>query len=1708
MGFDRRTGAHLGGSLAATTLLVVALVFATPAVTAVDVEKPEYSSSTGNITTNVTFAKNDHISVDHIEVTLDCEKSGTITANFHPTGSPLGTPSAFIDQVIVTGGDGNGGGYGYGYGYQGGYGYPTGYGYNTPGYGYGTGSGPLHYTIHLVATAFVPGEACRAKLTLHVGLATTYGSEFSDPFIPRPNHLPTAELVAVPNSGPAPLTVTFHLTANDPDGDAMVSWRLDFGDPTVTTPAPTTLGPVPATVTHTYNVPSVNSPYTATLTVTDSANTNAVATATVTVTPPGVGANTPPVAVLGAVPPVGLAPLHTNFTTLAVDIDPSDGIADWSLDFGDGTPADGGIATPPAPPLATPHTYGAVGTYHAILTVHDTHGAVGRGHTNVTVVPAGVNIPPIASLAVNKTAGPAPLAVEFTVGGQDQDGTIVGWALDFRDGSPSAHGVGVPATVQHVYTVMGAYNATLKVFDDQGAQSAPAEALVVALPVGLNLSPQASVVAVPDSGTAPLQVTFALAAVDLDGSIADWSFNFGDGSPMQSGAGTVPPTLAHTYVALGTFTAVLTVHDNLGAAGPGSDEITVNAHQVPVVLLEPVPPQGPAPLPVAFALHAQAFDLATIASYDLDFGDGSAHQAGTGAPLPAVQHTYTAVGSYTAALAVVDSLGATGSASAPVLVTPLGTNQPPIAQLTALPPQGVAPLDVSFALVAQDGDGSIASFDLDFGDGSAHVTGTTPPNTVAHTYTAVGHYTASLALVDNEDATGSDTATVDATEGPVNQLPTATLTADPATGNAPLAVTFHATASDPDGTIASYTLSFGDGSEPVTGSGSPLATFQHTYMLIGHFTAVLAVTDNANGAGSAHADVDTLPTGNQPPTATLVANPNAGTAPLDVTFSATASDTDGSIASYTLSFGDGSEPVTGSGSPPATFQHTYTLVGHFTAVLAVMDNANAVGSDSDAVDASPAVPNQAPTATLGVTPNTGVAPLAVTFHPTGSDPDGAIASYSLDFGDGSPAASGPGAPPATIAHAYLLPGSFAPVLTVRDAPGATGSATTPVLASPPPQAAETWYLHSSACILGTPSASPLTALPPPVTGVYTADHTGTSADETLCIHPTLPVVADGDQTFASTQAVQAKAPSGTSADGQLQLTFLLPNAVANPGVPVWPLEGADVDTTVAVHGGVTVATARTHVSEGQLVFGVLELPQGAVPQSGPLPAPLSVAYLTVPLHTATTQELTAGTMLDFNVHVAPGVHLAYMVGTNAPQPSALSFGAHVNLVPLAAIAAQPLTGTAPLAVHFTLAASDAGGQVASHDVDFGDGSAHVTGTGLPPAALDHTYASAGSFVARVRVVDDEGATGSGSVLIVANAPGNLAPAAHLTVQPASGPAPLAVAFHPTASDADGTIANYALDFGDGTVPAAGAGLPPATVAHTYTHQGVYTAVLAVHDNLGATGSAPVLVTVGQGQGGGGGTGDFDGDGIADASDNCPATPNANQRDSDHDGLGDLCDASPNGPGNPVTTPVTTTTTQTSTSGAPSAPSGPALDALLARCNLLGDKDSDGDGFGDRVECLSGSDWTNGNSKPNFDITGRLRVTRSGGQTQLTWTPPPGVYVAGFELWSHNSPYALAFVANPGQTAYTDLAGRNTTVYKLTYFVGPTEAEGFYADASHLDGLPGWDEANGVPAQPSEAVLPPAGSGLGLPATVALVALGVTLVCCLVGAVVLGTRKQA
>lgn len=134
---------------------------------------------------------------------------------------------------------------------------------------------------------------------------------------------------------------------------------------------------------------------------------------------------------------------------------------------------------------------------------------------------------------------------------------------------------------------------------------------------------------------------------------------------------------------------------------------------------------------------------------------------------------------------------------------------------------------------------------------------------------------------------------------------------------------------DPDGTVASYAWTFGDG-----GTGTD-AQPEHSYTVAGDYTVTLTVTDNRGGVATASRQVSvTAP--NQKPVA-VIAAPQC--TELSCEFNGSGStDGDGSVASYSWDFGDGG---TGDG---ATASHDFAGPGEYSVTLTVTDNQGAVGA--------------------------------------------------------------------------------------------------------------------------------------------------------------------------------------------------------------------------------------------------------------------------------------------------------------------------------------------------------------------------------------------------------------------------------------------------------------------------------------------------------------------------------------------------------------------------------------------------------------------------------------------------------------------------------------------------------------------------------------------------------------------------------------------
>jgi chitodextrinase len=131
--------------------------------------------------------------------------------------------------------------------------------------------------------------------------------------------------------------------------------------------------------------------------------------------------------------------------------DPTEGIASYAWDFGDGTTGAGAKAA---------HAYAKAGAYAVRLTVTDASGSKDTAVHGVSVA----DRPPIARFAFAPASPEADQQVSFdSSASSDADGTIGAYSWDFGDGATSA-----AANPTHRYAGPGSYVVRLTVTDDSG----------------------------------------------------------------------------------------------------------------------------------------------------------------------------------------------------------------------------------------------------------------------------------------------------------------------------------------------------------------------------------------------------------------------------------------------------------------------------------------------------------------------------------------------------------------------------------------------------------------------------------------------------------------------------------------------------------------------------------------------------------------------------------------------------------------------------------------------------------------------------------------------------------------------------------------------------------------------------------------------------------------------------------------------------------------------------------------------------------------------------------------------------------------------------------------------------------------------------------------------------------------------------------------
>jgi len=186
---------------------------------------------------------------------------------------------------------------------------------------------------------------------------------------------------------------------------------------------------------------------------------------------------------------------------------------------------------------------------------------------------AGTNTVLQAALTVSANAITPGQAMTFSYSATSLDSTdpIRTLTLDFGDGQAVQLPIGstgmTSGTIDYTYTQAQSYPATLTVLTSQEVSVTATAALsgptsdTTDAPVGQSITSSVGV---------PISFTATGSTENACGSIAQYTFDFGDGSPPVIGQ-----TASHTYQEPGTYTMLLTVTDCAGVTASSQSTVTV-----------------------------------------------------------------------------------------------------------------------------------------------------------------------------------------------------------------------------------------------------------------------------------------------------------------------------------------------------------------------------------------------------------------------------------------------------------------------------------------------------------------------------------------------------------------------------------------------------------------------------------------------------------------------------------------------------------------------------------------------------------------------------------------------------------------------------------------------------------------------------------------------------------------------------------------------------------------------------------------------------------------------------------------------------------------------------------------------------------------------------------------------------------------------------
>ena len=1051
------------------------------------------------------------------------------------------------------------------------------------------------------------------------------------------------------------------------------------------------------------------------------------------------------------------------------------------------------LGTFTAAPYNATLTLNLSGTYLLNARAFDNKGA----STLSSVVPITVTTPPTVNITAPATNATytAPAAVTITASAADADGSVA--RVDFYNGATLlGSATSAPYTFVWSNVAAGNYSLTAKAYDNLGISTTSTAVAVSIAAAPANVAPSVSLTA-PANNTvvsAPGSATLTASAADSDGTIS--KVEFYNGATLLGTVTAGPYNYTWSNIPAGTYTVTAKAYDNLNAATT-SAAVTLISNALPAVSLTTPTNNATYTSPANISLAASASDSdGTISK--VEFYNG-ATLLGTATTAPYV-FAWNAVanGTYTLTARAYDNRNAVKTSTA-VTVT-VGTNQVPTVSITSPATNTVATAPATFTLTstAADTDGSISKVEF-YNGATLLATINAAPYTYTWSAVAAGSYTITAKAYDNLNAvTTSASITLIS-----NALPTVSITApaNNTVATAPASFALSATAADSGGTISK--VEFYNGTTLLGTVTAAPYNFAWNAVAAGSYTVTAKAYDNVGGATTS-APVTLI--SNTLPTVSITAPANnTKVAPLsNVTLSATAADTDGSVTK--VEFYNGATLLGTVTASPYNYTWSSVPSGTYSITAKVYDNRGAVTTSA----ATTLKVNTVPTVSITAPANNTVvsAPASFALSATAADGDGTISK--VEFYNGATLLGTVTAAPYNFAWNAVAAGSY--TVTAKaydDFGGTTTSAPITLVSNTLPTVSITAPANNTA--ITAPANFSLTAA--------AADADGTISKVEFYNGATLlGTVAAAPYTFAwnavaaGSYTVTAKAYDNRGAVTTSSAVTLIANSTPTVSIT------APANNTIVAAPAAFTLTATAADTDGTI--SKVEFYSGATLLGTVTAAPYNFAWNAV---AAGSYTVTAKAYDDFG-------------GTTTSAPITLVS----NTLPTVSITAPANNTaiTAPANFSLTAAAADADGTISK--VEFYNGATLLGTVAAAPYTFAWNAVAAGSYTVTAKAYDNRGAvTTSSAVTLIANSTPTVsitAPANNTIVA-----APAAFTLTATAADTDGTISKVEFYSGAtllGTVTAA-----PYTYVWNAVAAGTYTVTAKAYDNRGGVTTSAAITLI-------------------------------------------------------------------------------------------------------------------------------------------------------------------------------------------------------------------------------------------------------------------------